>query len=66
MIVRGSQAGLDLGYYFNTGGRYDPGTDSWTATSTADAPDGRYRHTVVWTGNEMMGVGRNTLFQHSY
>ena len=23
---------------FNTGGRYNPGTDSWTATSTTNAP----------------------------
>ena len=57
MIVWGGQAGLDLGYYFNTGGRYDPGTDSWTATSTVNAPDGRYRHTAVWTGNEMIVWG---------
>ncbi|HEY3660835.1 MAG TPA: hypothetical protein VGK91_06375 [Candidatus Udaeobacter sp.] len=57
MIVWGGQAGLELPYYFNTGGRYDPRTDSWTATSTADAPDGRYRHTAVWTGNEMIVWG---------
>ena len=64
MIVWGGQAGLDLGYYFNTGGRYDPGTDSWTATSTADAPDGRYRHTAVWTGNEMIVWG-GTLYTNT-
>ena len=57
MIVWGGQAGLDLGHYFNTGGQYDPSTDSWTATSTANAPDGRYRHTAVWTGNEMIVWG---------
>ena len=26
----------------NTGGRYDPGTDSWTATSTTNAPSARF------------------------
>ena len=26
---------------FNTGGRYDPITDSWTATSTTGAPNAR-------------------------
>ena len=58
MIVWGGHGDFDLlGYYFNTGGRYDPGTDSWTPTSTVDAPDGRYRHTAVWTGNEMIVWG---------
>ena len=27
---------------FNTGGRYDPSTDSWTATSTTNAPAARF------------------------
>jgi N-acetylneuraminic acid mutarotase len=39
---------------FNTGGRYNPNTDSWTATSTTNAPDPRYIHTAVWTGSEMI------------
>jgi hypothetical protein len=42
---------------FNTGGRYDVGTDSWTATSTASAPFARYDHTAVWTGDEMIVWG---------
>ena len=42
---------------FNTGGRYNPGTDSWTATSTTNAPTGRYNHTAVWTGSEMIVWG---------
>ena len=37
MIVWG---GFDSGTsYLNTGGRYNPSTDSWTATSTTNAPD---------------------------
>jgi N-acetylneuraminic acid mutarotase len=64
MIVWGGQASFDLGYYFNTGGRYDPGTDRWTATSTVKAPDGRYRHTAVWTGNEMIIWG-GTLYSNT-
>ncbi len=40
--------------YFNTGGRYNPSTNSWTATSTTNAPVGRELHTAVWTGNEML------------
>ena len=41
----------------NTGGRYNPSTDSWTATSTTNAPDARYVHTAVWTGSEMIVWG---------
>ena len=42
---------------FNTGGRYNAGTDSWTATSTIDAPHARDSHTAVWTDNEMIVWG---------
>jgi N-acetylneuraminic acid mutarotase len=43
--------------YFNTGGRYNPSTDSWTATTLANAPSGRDHHTAVWTGSEMIVWG---------
>jgi N-acetylneuraminic acid mutarotase len=64
MIVWGGQAGF-IGHYFNTGGRYDPSTDSWTATSTNNVPDGRYDHTAVWTGNEMIVWG-GILYSNTY
>src|SRR5437773_4183862 len=54
MIVWG---GVDVSGFFNTGGRYHPTTDSWIATSTTNAPDGREIHTAVWTGNEMIVWG---------
>src|SRR5947207_5580286 len=54
MIVWG---GLGSAGVLNTGGRYNPGTDSWTATSTTSAPAGRYLHTAVWTGSEMIVWG---------
>jgi len=38
----------------NTGGRYNPSTDSWIATSTTNAPAARDAHTAVLTGNEMI------------
>ena len=38
----------------DTGGRYNPGTDTWTGTSIANAPTARDRHTAVWTGSEMI------------
>jgi N-acetylneuraminic acid mutarotase len=43
--------------YFNTGGRYDPVSDSWTSTSTSNAPSARGRHTAVWTGSQMVVWG---------
>ena len=43
--------------HLNTGGRYNPSTDSWTATSTTNAPAARDGHTAVWTGSEMIVWG---------
>ena len=50
---------------YNTGGKYNPGTDSWTATSTINAPVARYEHTAIWAGTEMIvwgGEGANASF----
>ena len=42
----------------NTGGRYDPATDSWVPTSTgAGVPLARRGHTAVWTGTQMIVWG---------
>jgi hypothetical protein len=46
--------------YFNTGGRYNPATDSWTATGMTNAPNGRFNHTSVWTDSEMIIWGGET------
>ena len=54
MIVWGGDNGSS---FLNTGGRYNPGTDSWTATSTTNAPVGRQDFTAVWTGSEMIVWG---------
>jgi N-acetylneuraminic acid mutarotase len=53
MIVWGGTVYSDS-QYFDTGGKYNPSTDSWTATSTVSAPTARYFHTAVWTGSEMI------------
>lgn len=52
MIIWGGyiSGGTDL----HTGGIYDPNSDSWTGTTTIDAPCGRERHSAIWTGNEMI------------
>src|SRR4029077_14467691 len=54
MIVWG---GFSSGSYFNTGGRYNPSTDNWAATSTTNAPAARALPTAVWTGSEMIAWG---------
>ena len=53
MIVWGGLGPIPL----NTGGRYNPSTDSWVATTTTNAPAVRSYHTAVWTGNEMIVWG---------
>jgi len=66
MIVWGGYNN-NIGGDFNTGGKYNPNTDSWTATSTANAPDARAGHTATWTGSEMIvwGGGRGTNGFHT-
>ncbi len=49
---------------FNSGGRYNPTTDIWIATTTNNAPQRRYSHTAVWTGTDMIvwgGYNNNVL-----
>jgi hypothetical protein len=58
MVVWGgySQAGIRL----NTGGIYDPVTNTWTgATSLTGAPAARENHTATWTGTAMIIFGGN-------
>ncbi len=38
----------------NTGGRYNPATNSWTATSLSRAPRASSGHSAIWTGTEMI------------
>ena len=54
MIVWG---GADGSILLNTGGRYNPSADTWTATSTTSAPEARTVHTAVWTASEMIVWG---------
>ena len=55
MIIWGGSSTTPFGA--NTGGRYNPGADIWTPTTTAHAPSGRNSHTAVWTGTEMIVWG---------
>ena len=55
MIVWGGRIYENSGYtYLNTGARYNPLNDSWQTITNNQAPEGRYNHTGVWTGNEMV------------
>ena len=43
----------------NTGGIYDPATNTWTATSTSGAPTARIFPTAVWGRSKMIVWGGN-------
>jgi N-acetylneuraminic acid mutarotase len=58
MIVWGLD--FDNDKLLNTSGKYNPNTDSWTATSTTNTPSIRADHTAVWTGSEMTVWGGQT------
>src|SRR6266498_1517717 len=66
MIVWGGTTG---GFDTATGWRYNPSTDTWTATSMTNAPEPREFHTAVWTGEEMIVWGGRFFdpnFQYEY
>jgi len=44
----------------DSGGAYDPATNSWTPLSSANAPAPREEHTAVWTGSRMIVWGGYT------
>ena len=48
---------IDCPSHLNTGGRYNPATDSWTATSTTNAPAARTQShgSVDWQRNDRLG-----------
>jgi N-acetylneuraminic acid mutarotase len=57
MIVWGGNVILVTYGATNTGGRYDPATDTWSGTPTGGAPSPRALHKTVWTGTEMVVWG---------
>jgi N-acetylneuraminic acid mutarotase len=56
-VWSGSEMIIWGGASLNTGGRYNPSSDSWTATTRIDAPSGRSSHTAIWSGSEMIVWG---------
>lgn len=57
MIVWGGNDTGDSSGAVNTGGRYNPITDSWSDLNIDNAPASREHHTAVWTGQEMIVWG---------
>src|SRR5260370_32933848 len=57
MIIWG---GADASGDVNSGGRYTPSTDSWTATSMTNAAAARELHAAGRTGSEMIVWGGRT------
>ena len=47
-------------YFLNSGGTYNPATDTWSGTDITKAPNARDFHTAVWTGTEMIVWGGYT------
>jgi N-acetylneuraminic acid mutarotase len=48
---------LSGSYHLNTGGKYNPSTNSWLHTTITGAPTGREIHTAIWTGKQMIVWG---------
>jgi len=57
MVIWGGVFFDGANHFLNTGGRYDPATDSWMPTSTPSAPQRRDFHTATWTGKRMVVWG---------
>ena len=53
MVIWGGYAGAAT----DTGARYDPVGNSWTATSVVGAPSARNDHSALWTGSKMIVWG---------
>ncbi len=57
VIAWGGCGGVNCLIGQNSGGRYNPATDTWQATSLLEAPTQRNSHSAVWTGAEMIVFG---------
>jgi N-acetylneuraminic acid mutarotase len=51
LVVWGGYDGVNA---LNTGGQFDPITNSWTSTTTTGAPEGRNTFAMVWTGSKVL------------
>lgn len=70
MIIWGgyNSSSYDGNDFLQSGGRYNPATDTWAVTNLTNAPLGRRSHKAVWTGTEMIiwgGTYDGTNYTHS-
>lgn len=61
MIVWGGHFYDGIDHNLNSGGRYNPTSDSWILTNTTGAPDGRVGFAIGWTGSEMVVWGGRAI-----
>lgn len=54
MIVWGGDKGSGSYRASNTGGKFNPTSNTWSTTLTSGEPEGRYLHSSNWTGNELI------------
>jgi N-acetylneuraminic acid mutarotase len=57
MIIWGGFSTDSSSSALNTGGCYDPTTNTWNTITTSGAPSPRAFHSAVWTGSEMLVWG---------
>ncbi len=65
IIWGGDTSTLAANWKTNSGGRYNPSTNSWSALPTLNAPLGRRNHSAIWTGTEMIIWGGDTTIGNS-
>lgn len=54
--------------FTNSGSRYDPLSDTWSATSTLNCPNPTIYHSAIWTGTDMIvhgGINNNNPKKYS-
>jgi hypothetical protein len=54
MVVWG---GSNMSGYLNSGGRYDPVTDTWSSTTPTNGPSPRWAPSRAWTGTRLLVWG---------
>jgi N-acetylneuraminic acid mutarotase len=59
MVVWGGRRTYNVSFtaYLNSIGIYNPARDVWRNPATQHTPDGRYNHSAVWTGTDLIIYG---------
>jgi N-acetylneuraminic acid mutarotase len=61
MVVFGGLENLNTIVHLNSGGVYDPNTDTWSSLSDYDAPSARAYHSAVWSGEKIYVFGGESV-----